>query len=144
MNNLGEEDGLPYLDMDFVAGKPLKTMLAPGVPVSFWKWRSPILTQIAAALDHAHAKGIVHRDIKPPNILVEPDGAVKLTDFGIAHISSQPSRERASPEGRSPICRRSSSRQRRSMAAPTNSRGVMAYEMLAGNPVRRSHLDVLH
>jgi formylglycine-generating enzyme required for sulfatase activity len=132
MNNLGEEDGLPYLDMDFVAGKPLKAMLAPGVPASL-ETALAILTQIAAALDHAHAKGIVHRDIKPPNILVEPDGAVKLTDFGIAHISSQTITRTGVTMGTVPYMS-----PEQLMAKDIDGRtdqfslAVMAYEMLAG------------
>lgn len=85
---LGEHDGAQYLVMEYVTGVSLEAMLAPAVPLSFPSALG-ILTQIAAALDCAHALGVVHRDIKPANILVTRDGTVKLTDFGIARIASQ-------------------------------------------------------
>jgi hypothetical protein len=71
-----------------VTGGALEAMLVPAVPLSTQSALG-ILTQIAAALDCAHALGVVHRDIKPANILVASDGTVKLTDFGIARITSQ-------------------------------------------------------
>ena len=84
----GEHDGMQYLVMEYVTGASLEALLAPAVPLSRGTSMG-IMTQIAAALDYAHAEGVVHRDIKPANILVKPDGAVKLTDFGIARITSQ-------------------------------------------------------
>jgi serine/threonine-protein kinase len=85
---LGEHTGMQYLVMEFVTGVSLESMLVPTVPLDFGASLA-ILTQIAAALDYAHAAGVVHRDIKPANILVKPDGTAKLTDFGIARITSQ-------------------------------------------------------
>jgi formylglycine-generating enzyme required for sulfatase activity/tRNA A-37 threonylcarbamoyl transferase component Bud32 len=84
----GEQDGMQYLVMEYITGTSLQALLAPAVPLNPDSALN-ILTQIAGALDYAHAEGIVHRDIKPANILVKPDGAVKLTDFGIARIGSQ-------------------------------------------------------
>jgi formylglycine-generating enzyme required for sulfatase activity len=88
VHDRADQDGVPYLVMEYIAGASLKDKLAPAVPLGL-DAAIGILSQIAAALDHAHAQNIVHRDIKPANILVRPDGTVKLTDFGIAHISSE-------------------------------------------------------
>ena len=88
IHQLGEHDGMQYLVMEYIAGASLESVLAPASPLTL-DAALAILTQIAAALDYAHSQGIVHRDVKPTNILVKPDGVVKLTDFGIAHITSQ-------------------------------------------------------
>ncbi len=78
----GEDDGTAYLVMELVDGEPLSAIIARG-PVPPSRVRS-ILGQAALALAAAHAAGVVHRDVKPANILVTADGRVKLTDFGIA------------------------------------------------------------
>ncbi len=77
----GEEDGLLYIAMAFVEGTDLKTLVAEegALPLRRALW---ILGQIAAALDAAHARGLVHRDVKPANILVGPDDHAFLSDFG--------------------------------------------------------------
>lgn len=85
---MGEHAGSQYMVMELVSGKSLDEMLTPGRPLDLNAALS-ILAQIASALDYAHGEGIVHRDIKPANILVRRDGNVKITDFGIARISSQ-------------------------------------------------------
>ncbi len=85
---LGEQNGLPYMVMEFVAGSSLEGMLSNHTRVPPDKALS-ILAQIADALDYAHSEGIVHRDVKPANVLVRTDGRVKITDFGIARISTQ-------------------------------------------------------
>jgi len=78
----GEDDGAAYLVMELVEGMPLSQLIARG-PMSPDRVRS-IMGQAALALAAAHAQGVVHRDVKPANILVTPEGRVKLTDFGIA------------------------------------------------------------
>ncbi|HEY9495885.1 MAG TPA: serine/threonine-protein kinase [Intrasporangium sp.] len=79
----GEDDGLAYLVMELVAGEPLSTILRERGPLPPAEVRS-ILGQAALALAVAHEARVIHRDVKPANILVRPDGVVKLTDFGIA------------------------------------------------------------
>ena len=79
----GEDDGLAYLVMELVAGEPLSAILRERAPLPPAEVRS-ILGQAALALAVAHEARVIHRDVKPANILVRPDGVVKLTDFGIA------------------------------------------------------------
>ena len=81
----GEDDGTAYLVMELVPGKPLSTLIEEG-PLPQEQVRL-ILGQCALALASAHEAGVVHRDVKPANILVTPEGQVKLTDFGIARAT---------------------------------------------------------
>ena len=79
----GEDDGgTPFLVMEWIEGRSLKDVVADG-PLPEQEARR-ITLQLLAALEHAHEHGIVHRDIKPQNVLITPDGTAKLTDFGIA------------------------------------------------------------
>ena len=78
-----EETGTPYLVMELVDGLPLADLIAQGRDIDPEQARLLGL-QIAEALAVAHAAGVVHRDVKPANILVTPEGQVKITDFGIA------------------------------------------------------------
>lgn len=78
-----EESHRPYLVMELVEGQPLSALLAAGRPVDPQQARR-LVAQTADALGAAHAAGVVHRDVKPANLIVTPDGQVKVTDFGIA------------------------------------------------------------
>ncbi|MGE5138576.1 MAG: serine/threonine-protein kinase, partial [Rudaea sp.] len=75
----GEADGAPFIVMELIQGESLHDH-PPGDPQQIVS----IATQVCAALQHAHSHGIVHRDLKPENVILEPDGTVKLTDFGLA------------------------------------------------------------
>jgi tRNA A-37 threonylcarbamoyl transferase component Bud32 len=81
-----EEAHHPYLVMELVDGQPLSALLRPGVLMPP-EQASDLIGQAAAALGAAHEKGIVHRDVKPANLLVTPDKQVKVTDFGIARAA---------------------------------------------------------
>ena len=82
-----EENNLYYIVMELVQGKTLKEIInSEGVLT--WKWAVNIAMQIASALEMAHKRGIVHRDIKPHNIIITEDGIAKVTDFGIAKAVS--------------------------------------------------------
>jgi len=76
-----------YIAMEYVDGPTLDHLLSQPQPILPERMFS-ILAQTAAALDYAHQKGIVHRDIKPANIMIAADGTAKITDFGIAKIST--------------------------------------------------------
>src|SRR5258705_3923173 len=78
----GEEDGLLYIAMAYVEGSDLKTLLVREGKLPLRRTLR-ILGQIASALDAAHARGLVHRDVKPANILVGPDDRAYLSDFGV-------------------------------------------------------------
>ncbi|HEY7174204.1 MAG TPA: serine/threonine-protein kinase, partial [Micromonosporaceae bacterium] len=83
IHDVGVDDGVPYLVMELVSGRSLADRLTTGpLPVDE---AVRITGQVCAALDAAHAAGVVHRDVKPANILMTPIGAVKVCDFGIAH-----------------------------------------------------------
>jgi serine/threonine-protein kinase len=84
--DMDEIDGLAYIAMAYVNGPTLEKILASDQALSGTKMLR-ILRQAAAALDYAHARGIVHRDVKPANIMTDEDGSVKITDFGIAKIA---------------------------------------------------------
>jgi serine/threonine-protein kinase len=82
--DIGETDGLCYIVMQFVEGRTLKQLIA-GQPLATLSALS-IAIQIADALSAAHARGIVHRDIKPTNVIVNDTGQVKVLDFGLAKM----------------------------------------------------------
>ena len=88
-------DGTPYLVMEYVAGRSLAQRLRQGVPPASETLR--IAGQVAAALDYAHSCGVVHRDVKPANVLLGDDGSVRLADFGIACLGSDGDRGQPYP-----------------------------------------------
>jgi serine/threonine-protein kinase len=93
--DVGEAEGLPYIVMQYVEGPTLKELIA-GRPLEVLGGLS-VAIQIADALTTAHAHGIVHRDVKPQNVIVTRSGQVKVLDFGLAKML-----DRASPEDRRP------------------------------------------
>lgn len=85
--DVGNEDGIYYIVMELVRGKTLKQIITEEGALP-WKWSVNIAIQIASALEMAHKNNIVHRDIKPHNIIITEDGIAKVTDFGIAKAVS--------------------------------------------------------
>ncbi|MBO3661976.1 serine/threonine-protein kinase [Microbacterium stercoris] len=129
----GEENGSAFLVMELVPGEALSTVLERENRLQPER-ALDVVAQTASALQAAHAAGLVHRDIKPGNLLITPDGRVKITDFGIARIADQVpltatgqvmgtvqylSPEQASGHPASP-------------ATDIYSLGIVAYESLAG------------
>jgi len=78
----GESDGYHWIEMEFVDGPTLARLLASKGSLP-WRWATKIVVQVAQALRKAHEIGLIHRDVKPDNILIYQDGRARLTDFGI-------------------------------------------------------------
>ena len=89
VHDIGQDEpsGVSFIAMEYVEGQNLKEVLAQGRPLSF-EQAADIIAQVAEGLDFAHAKGIVHRDVKPANIILLEGNRAKITDFGIAKITS--------------------------------------------------------
>ena len=86
--DVGNEGSLYYIVMELIKGKTLKEIITEENGPLPWKWSLNIVIQIASALETAHKNNIVHRDIKPHNIIITEDGVAKVTDFGIAKAVS--------------------------------------------------------
>ena len=86
--DVGNEGNLYFIVMELIKGKTLKEIIIEEGTALPWKWSTNIAMQIASALETAHKNNIVHRDIKPHNIIITEDGIAKVTDFGIAKAVS--------------------------------------------------------
>ena len=86
--DLGETGGVYFITMEYVEGKSLKELIVSRghLPVAVVL---PIAKQLCRALEVAHEEGIIHRDIKPQNMVVQPDGVLKVMDFGIARLAKR-------------------------------------------------------
>ena len=82
-----EDNGTPYIAMEFLRGQSLSQRLQTGTPMTLVQ-KLDVVTQLLTGLHYAHEQGIIHRDVKPPNIWLNDDGTVKLLDFGIAKIAA--------------------------------------------------------
>ena len=127
-------DKLQYIVMEYVDGITLKEYLKQRGGALTWKETVHFATQVLGALQHAHSKGIIHRDVKPQNIMLLADGSIKMMDFGIARFSraqSQTVSDKAigsvhyiSPE--------QAKGDKTDARTDIYSVGVMLYEMLSG------------
>ena len=86
--DVGADGNLYYIVMELIKGKTLKEIIVEEKGPLPWKWSVNIAGQIASALETAHKNHIIHRDIKPHNIIITEDGVAKVTDFGIAKAVS--------------------------------------------------------
>ena len=85
--DVGEDGGQPYIAMEYVEGIDLEHVIQRREPHPI-EWKLDLLRQVCEGLAYAHRNGIVHRDVKPPNIRVTPAGEVKIMDFGLARLPS--------------------------------------------------------
>ena len=133
--DVGKSGDIAYIAMEFLQGQELRDVMLEAKRMSVERVVD-IVTQVAQGLAYAHEHGIVHRDVKPSNIMVVRDGHVKITDFGIARMASSSVRTQTgmvlgSPKYMSP---------EQVMGKQTDQRsdifslGVMLYEMLTGQP----------
>ena len=81
--DFGEYEGTPYLVMEYISGGTLKEKIGEPIP---WQHAAVLLAPIADALEYAHRQNMIHRDVKPSNILIDADGTPKLADFGVAKL----------------------------------------------------------
>ena len=143
---VGEQEGHHFIAMEYLNGPSLRARLAGG-PVAPLE-AAHILASLAEALDSAHAQGILHRDVKPDNVILLPDGRVKLADFGVARQIDDATLTQAGAPIGSPAYM-SPEQVRGEAASPASdlwSLGVLLYEMLAGSlPFRGQNIpSVLH
>jgi serine/threonine protein kinase len=82
---MGEEEGVPFIAMEYLEGESLDAVLSRNTQIPLAQ-KLGYVVQVCRALSYAHEHGIVHRDIKPGNIMVTRDGTVKVVDFGIARM----------------------------------------------------------
>jgi len=131
--DVGEDEGTPFIVMELVRGQSLKEIIAADAPFHPDDV-AELLEQIGGALDYAHVRGYVHRDIKPGNILVDVHGRARLVDFGIAKGLADGDLTEAG-EGLGTVGYLSPEQAAGLMATPASdvySVGVVAFEMLTG------------
>jgi serine/threonine protein kinase len=86
--DLGDQDGNPYLVMEYLEGESLDAVISSRRALTVLD-KVQLILETCRGLNYAHERGVIHRDIKPGNIMVSKNGSVKLVDFGIAHIASK-------------------------------------------------------
>jgi serine/threonine protein kinase/Tfp pilus assembly protein PilF len=156
---INETDGLHFIVMQYAEGKTLKQVIA-GEPLDTDSTLS-IAIQIAAALASAHERGIIHRDMKPANVVVTNDGQVKILDFGLAKSLALPTMKTSQPIDATELTRHGAQLGTPAYMSPEQVRGepadhrsdifslgVILYEMATGqSPFKsknRSIIDVMH
>jgi serine/threonine-protein kinase len=132
--DIGHADEGPYYVAEFVEGESLARRLQGG-PLAAGEART-VAERLCRALASAHAQGVVHCDIKPANVLLTPDGKVKVGDFGVARLAEGTSQELSGTVAGTPRYMSPEQARGRPPTAATDvySAGIVLYEMLAGHP----------
>jgi len=132
---IGQEGGFRYMVQEFVEGITVKDLINQNGHLD-WKIAVPIAIQVGLALDHAHQNGIVHRDIKPHNIMISKDRIAKVADFGIARAATSNTITLTSGGALGSVHYFSPEQARGALVGPASdiySLGVMLFEMLTGS-----------
>lgn len=132
--DVSHSDNIDYIVMELIEGITLKQYMEQKGQLN-WREALHFATQIAKGLEHAHSRGIIHRDIKPHNIMILKDGSVKVADFGIAQVSS--SQNTLTREALGSVHYISPEQAKGAHVDERTdiySLGVVMYEMLAGRP----------
>jgi len=143
--DFGEVKGQPYMVMQYIAGPSLEDRLRKGSERGRLLSQAEVLTilrQVATALDYAHEQGLVHRDVKPSNVLFKEPGHAVLTDFGVARLHAGVSGQYSTLTGADQVLgtptymapEQATRTIPTSPATDTYSLAVVAYEMLSGQP----------
>lgn len=132
--DVGEYKHRPYIVMEYVHGKTLKQLLQKRIALPLQE-ALDIMKQLTSALVHAHQNNIIHRDIKPHNVLIKDDGTAKITDFGIAlsHDSMQITANDLVLGSAHYLAPEITSGQEATHASDVYSLGIVFYELLSGN-----------
>ena len=132
--DVSKSDGMEYIVMELIDGITLKQYMDQRAPLS-WRETLHFSMQIAKALEHAHSRSIIHRDIKPHNVMILKDGSVKVADFGIARIASaQNTLTKEALGSVHYISPEQAKGARVDNRSDIYSLGVVMYEMLTGRP----------
>jgi serine/threonine-protein kinase len=139
VHDVGKDGDQHYIVMEYVDGQDLKTLIRQKGRLSVAE-ALEIATQIAAGVGHAHKANVIHRDIKPQNVLVTPDGRAKVVDFGIARALSESGLTDSNTVWGSPIyfAPEQAAGDPPTPASDVYSIGVVMYEMLTGSPPFRA------
>lgn len=143
--DIGESDDIAYIAMEFLQGRELRDLMNDGEQLGVPQILA-IATQVARGLAYAHEHGVVHRDIKPSNIMLVRDGHVKITDFGIARMSTSAVRTQTGMVLGSPKYMSPEQVLGKTIDARSDifSLGVTLYEMLTGMaPFRGDNVNVI-
>jgi len=142
VHEVGEDQGRPYIAMEFVEGETLRRRIARAALGT--DEVLALFTQIAAGLEYAHSRGIIHRDIKTANIMVTDTGQVKIMDFGLAKLEGGPSLTKTGTTLGTVAYMSPEQAVGDEVDQRTDlwSAGVVLYEMLTGDPPFRGHEEV--
>ena len=132
--DVGEEDGGHYIVMEYIEGKTLKQLLKKRGSLTLTEVID-IMTQLTDGISHAHESYIIHRDIKPQNIMIEDDGRIKITDFGIAMAlnATQLTQTNSVMGSVHYLPPEQASGKSATVKSDIYSLGIMMYELLTGN-----------
>jgi tRNA A-37 threonylcarbamoyl transferase component Bud32 len=137
VHEIGDAEGEPYFTMDFIDGEPLSAIIARG-PLTPSR-AVEIVRQVSLAIQHAHRQGVIHRDLKPANVLIDKQGSVFVTDFGLARTIgadsslTQTGDVLGTPQYMSPEQARGDTKLI-GEASDLHAIGLLLFEMLTGKP----------